>query len=370
MKPLKPLHLASAALILFAVTWISGCATRAAPRPIEITPRFLPDVERSARPHKPGQDAPTIALVLGGGGLRGFAHLGVIRALEESGIQPDIVVGTSAGAVVGAAYASGLSPNEIETIARNVKLSSLIDLTVSASGLMRGDNIARWIDTVTSGKRIEAFPRRFGAVATDLRSGQAVLLDNGSPGVAVQASAAVPGVNVPVAYPGGHFVDGGITSLVPVRFARAMGADVVIAVDVYCADSGGDGMGAASVLLRVMRTQSCLIAAPEMAEADVLIAPKIHVSSLSAQDEQEKAIWTGYRAALAALSGIKSRMKAPSPAAREESASSLVSRSNSERTPRRSPPPPATFQGTSRADICPSDADSPPNRCRPSASAT
>jgi NTE family protein len=252
-----------------------------------------------------------VAVVLGGGGLRGFAHIGALRALEESGIQVDIVVGTSAGAVVGAAYASGLSPDQVESIAKGVKLSSLIDLTFSTGGLMRGNSLASWMNTVTAGVPIEKFPRRFAAVATDLASGRPVLLDAGSAGPAIQASAAVPGVNVPVAYGNGQLVDGGITSLVPVRFARAMGADFVIAVDIYCQGPGSSGLAAPAVLLRVMRTQSCLVAAPEMAEADVLISPAVSVSGMSAKDEQALAIRSGYDAARAALANaLKSDLNA------------------------------------------------------------
>ena len=240
-------------------------------------------------------------------GLRGFAHLGVLRALEEAGVKPDIIVGTSAGAVVGAAYASGMTPGQIEAAARNVKLSSLVDLTFSSSGIMRGNSLASWIDTLSGGVPIEKFPVRFAAVATDLDTGRPVLLDKGSPGRAIQASAAVPGINVPVPYSNGHLIDGGITSLVPVRFARAMGADFVIAVDIYCQGHRGDGLGALTVMHRVMHTQSCLVATSEMAEADVLIQPTINVSRMS-EDEQERAIQAGYEAARASLRRIKGRI--------------------------------------------------------------
>ena len=273
---------------------INGCANTRAGASLEL------DAAIACRGPAPGSLAatdalqPTVALVLGGGGLRGFAHIGVLRALEEAGIKPDIVVGTSAGAVVGAAYASGMTPAQIESVARNVKLSSLVDLTLDSGGIMRGNNLANWIDTVTAGVPIEKFPIRFAAVATDLQSEKAVLLDRGSAGNAIQASAAVPGINVPVPYNNGHLIDGGITSLVPVRFARAMGADFVIAVDIYCEGPRGDGLGALTVMHRVMHTQSCLVAAPEIAEADVLIAPAISVSGISAKDEQERAIAAGY----------------------------------------------------------------------------
>ncbi len=308
MKTVNTTYLGTLWVSLLAVLCIVGCASGPEHPRAALEPRVLDALQGSSLRDMSRPQKPAIALALGGGGLRGFAHLGVLRALEEAGIQPGIVVGTSAGAVVGAAYASGLPPDRIESIARNVKLSSLIDFTFSKSGLMRGDNIAGWIDEITQGRPIEQFPRRFAAVATDLRSGKAVLLDKGAAGAAVQASAAVPGINVPVSYPGGHLVDGGIASLVPVRFARALGADIVIAVDIYCTGPQNDGLAAPTVLLRVMRLQSCLVAAPETAEADILIAPPVSVSGMSAKDEQERAIQAGYEATRAALPRIKSQL--------------------------------------------------------------
>lgn len=304
MKRFNTMYLGAISVALLAALGLAGCASSRAAH-ADLAPRTLADVQSSASRTPVATGKPSIALVLGGGGLRGFAHLGVLRALDEAGIEPNIVVGTSAGAVVGAAYASGLPARQIESIAREVKLSSLIDFTFSKSGLMRSDHIASWVNTMTSSVPMEKFPRRFAAVATDLDSGQAVLLDRGQAGPAVQASAAVPGPTVPVAYLNGHLVDGGISSLVPVRFARAMGADFVIAVDIYCTGPASAGLAIPSVLLRVMRVQSCAIAAPEMSEADILIAPPVSVSGMSAKDEQEQAIAAGYKAAVQALAGMK-----------------------------------------------------------------
>lgn len=296
-------HRIVSAAILFAATAL-GCASTGALAPLDLAPRLLADV----RPPAPAAvaDVPrqTVALVLGGGGLRGFAHVGVLRALEEAGIKPDIVVGTSAGAVVGAAYASGLTAAQIESAGRSVDLSSLIDWTLSSGGIMRGAHLASWVDAVTGGRPIEKFPLRFAAVATDLQKGQAVLLDRGSPGAAIQASAAVPGITVPVPYGNGHLIDGGVASLVPVRFARAMGADFVIAVDIYCHDAGADGLDTLAVVRRVMHLQSCLVAASETAEADVLVTPGISAPRMSARDEQDRVVQAGYEAARAVLPGV------------------------------------------------------------------
>lgn len=242
-----------------------------------------------------------VALVLGGGGLRGFAHIGVLRALEEHGIRPDIVVGTSAGALVGAAYASGTTVEQLADDALRLDVPALIDWTLDEGGLMRGDEIARWVDRATHGKRIEDFPMRFGAVATDLDSGDAVLLASGAPGNAVRASAAVPGATVPVAYPGGHLVDGGVASLVPVRFARAMGAHTVIAVDIYCAAAGTGELSAPHVIQRAMHLQTCLLAKAELNDADVVIQANVPMPKMSDISSRQKAIEAGYKTAKAVL---------------------------------------------------------------------
>lgn len=298
--------------IFATVTLIAvGCATPRTQAPLDLAPRSLMEIERSSQLRRTDAARPIVALALGGGGLRGFAHIGVLRALEEAAIKPDFVVGTSAGSLVGAAYASGMTASEIEAAALNVKVLSLIDWNLNSSGLMRGDNLSSWIETLTRGARIETFPIRYAAVATDLESGQAVVIDRGSAGTAIRASAAVPGMQAPVAYAGGHLVDGGIASLVPVRAARALGADIVIAVDIYCHGPRAEGLGALKVVGRAMQTQNCLVAAPEMAEADVLIAPRVGVPGMTAKDEQRRAIQAGYEAARAALlsAGMKHQLR-------------------------------------------------------------
>jgi NTE family protein len=270
-----------------------GCVHTGQQAVTEVEPRRLAEVPRSVR----ADARPIVALALGGGGLRGYAHIGVLRALEEAGVKPDIIVGTSAGSLVGAAYASGMTPDEIRAAALDVKVSSLIDWTFSSSGLMRGRNLAGWIGKLTTERSIETFPVRFAAVATDLESGHAVILDRGPAGRAIQASAAVPGMTVPVPYAKGHLVDGGIASLVPVRAARAMGADIVIGVDIYCHGPRAEGLGITKVVSRTMQTQNCLVAAAEMAEADILIAPNVAIPGMSERGEQEAAIRAGYNAA-------------------------------------------------------------------------
>lgn len=279
---------------------VASCANTRDGASLSLEPTPIAEVQaRTTVTSAPAR--PVVALVLGGGGLRGYAHVGVLMALEELGVQPDIVVGTSAGAVVGAAYASGLTPLQIKAAALNVRIPSLIDLTLSTEGLIRGNSLANWVDGVTNNVPVESFPRRYAAVATDLQSGEPMLLERGSAGSVVQASAAVPGVNIPVAYRGGRLIDGGVTSLVPVRFARAMGADMVIAVDIYCQSPRTNGVAFPQVVGWVMHAQSCLVAQAEKSLADVLIAPAIDVPGMSSKEAKERAIQAGYDAARSAL---------------------------------------------------------------------
>jgi NTE family protein len=286
---------------------LAGCASNAPTASADLHPRTLAEVQEStaqntaqSAAHK-GERRPTVALALGGGGLRGFAHVGVLQALEEAGLRPDIVVGTSAGSVVGAAYASGMPVEKIREAALAIKVSSLLDFTWQSGGFIRGDKLADWADSVIGSRPVEDFPIRYAAVATDLQSAQPLLLTRGPAGRVIQASSAVPGVQVPVAYEAGHLIDGGVTSLVPVRFARAMGADLVIAVDIYCRSPRAATMNVLGVLGQVMQTQSCLIAAPELAEADLVIAPTVAVPDMTDRPSQEQAIQAGYQATRAAL---------------------------------------------------------------------
>jgi NTE family protein len=294
-KTASVVTLAAASIAAALTVW----ARSHAPEVLPLAPVSLQDIEKPIEPrgHK-------VAVVLGGGGLRGFAHIGVLRALEEHGIKPDIVVGTSAGALVGAAYASGVDLDQLEAEAASIDVVSLIDWTLEPGGFMQGVEISRWVDHITNGQPIEAFPTRFGAVATDLHSGKAVMIETGRPGDAVRASAAVPGAAVPVTYPGGRLVDGGVTSLVPVRFARALGAHKIIAVDIYCTGNNAGKGSAVSTLKHSMHIQTCLMAEQEMTEADIAIRVAVPMPQLSDVRSRQAAIAAGYRAGRLAMGAL------------------------------------------------------------------
>jgi NTE family protein len=286
--------------LLAASLLVLGCAHLRGDHMTDLAPHSLAYVwAANVAPGKNGR--PVVALALGGGGLRGYAHIGVLRALEESGIRPDIIVGTSAGSLVGAAYASGMTTQQIEAAALDIQVAGLIDWTVSSSGLMRGAHLAGWISRLTNDQPMEHFPIRFAAIATDMESGEVRLIDSGRAAHAIQASTAVPGVTIPVPYSAGHLIDGGVASLVPVQAARAMGADIVIAVDIYCHGPRPQGLGAMQVLGRVAQTQNCLAAKPEMAAADLLIAPAVGVPGMSSKEDKIATIRAGYEAAQEAL---------------------------------------------------------------------
>lgn len=244
---------------------------------------------------------PIIGLALGGGGLRGYAHVGVLRALEEAGIDVEVIAGTSAGAVIGAAYSSGRTPMEIQQIAEELDVSSLTDWRVSKISLMRGDALTKWVSSMTKNIPIEEMPRRFGAVTTGIDSGESFLIERGDAGLAIRASAAVPGAMGPIPSARGPLVDGGISSLVPVRFARAMGANIVIGVDIYCQSPAAEGASFLTTIAKVAKTQTCLVSQAERAEADIMIAPSVAITDMNSAEQRTKAIETGYHATQEAL---------------------------------------------------------------------
>lgn len=178
---------------------------------------------------------PSVALVLGGGGAKGFAHVGVIKALEENGITPTLVVGTSVGSLVGSLYASGYNSTELEKIALSTPDSALMDFTLSNQGFIEGIKLKNFINNKVGGRPIETFPITFAAIAAEKNTLTKAVFTTGDAGLAVQASCSVPNIFIAPRIPeqvGKKYVDGGVVSLVPVDSARDLGADIIIAVDV------------------------------------------------------------------------------------------------------------------------------------------
>lgn len=253
--------------------------------------------------------SPRVAIVLGGGGMRGYAHIGVLQALNAAGIHPDLVVGTSIGSIIGAAYASGTSPDQIWQHANSMRVWSLADVTLRGPGFVKGEALAGWANALVGQQPIERFPVQFAAVATDIERSLPYVITRGDAGEALRASAAIPGVFLPVQSSGHLLVDGGVASLVPVYAARALGADVVIAVDIYCHGPRYPSSSAVSMWLRVSQVQSCLLSRSEAASADVLIAPAIAPAGIDDAESRETARRRGYEAATAALPALQAALQ-------------------------------------------------------------
>ncbi|MEO7939743.1 MAG: patatin-like phospholipase family protein [Burkholderiaceae bacterium] len=288
--------------VLVAVVLLAGCAAPA-PSPVKVVD---PPVVEAPAP----RPAPRIGLALGGGAARGFAHVGVIQVLEEAGIHPEFVVGTSAGSVVAAIYASGRSGAQLQQIAESMEEASLTDwiLPLFGRGLLRGDAIARYVNTQVGGRPIESMGITLGIVATDLQTGEGVVFRRGDTGLAVRASSAVPSVFQPVRIAGREYVDGGLVAPVPVRYTRDMGADLVIAVDISNAPKDNAADGVFQVLLQSFAIMGKSINALELRTADVVVQPRLSGIGSADFSSRRRSIEAGRAAMLAALPQFKARL--------------------------------------------------------------
>ncbi len=291
---------AGAALLAGGLALLAGCqiAPKAPPPAIPLPPVPVPV------PPKP----PLIGLALGGGAARGFAHIGVIQVLEEAGIRPDLVIGTSAGSLVAALYASGKGGAELATLARTMDEGAFADWSFPGRGLIRGEALARFVREHTGGKRIEQMKLPLGIVATDLDSGEGIVFRVGDTGIAVRASSAVPALFQPVRIGAREYVDGGLVAPVPVRYARQMGAQLVIAVDISEAPEGAATGDAVRMLLQTFSIMGRSINRFELAGADVVLRPKLAGVSGADFTMRTRSIQAGRDAAQAALGGLRGRI--------------------------------------------------------------
>lgn len=230
---------------------------------------------------------PKIALVLGSGGARGYAHIGVIQILEKNGIKPDFIVGTSAGSIVGALYASGKTAHELEEIAMTFKASDVRDFKLSTQGFFDGKKIEDYINRVIEDKTLEQLTIPLYIVATELKTGTKTIFSKGNTGQAVRASTTIPSMFVPTKIGDAEYVDGGLVSPLPVAVAKSLGADMIIAVDILAKPEytqTSNIWGLFNQNINVMQNQ---LANYEAQQADVLIQPDIrekqHVFSTSSR---------------------------------------------------------------------------------------
>ena len=257
---------------------------------------------------------PVLGLVLGAGAARGFAHVGVIKALEAQGIRPDIVVGSSAGSVIAALLASGATGNELNRLALNLDEATIADWGLPFAGrfggLIKGDALQVMVNREVQNKSIEQMRIPLGIVATDLQSGKGILFRTGNTGLAVRASCSVPGVFQPAVISGREYVDGGLVAPVPVNYARQMGATLVIAVNISSEPVHQDASGTLGVLQQTISIMQRSINQYELKSADIVIQP--HLLQMSSGDFRSRnaAILAGEVAAQDQMALIKERLKA------------------------------------------------------------
>jgi NTE family protein len=294
---------AAAALALL----LGGCATQQS-APL-VVPSSAPSVAIPVV-----KTPPRIGLALGGGAARGFAHVGVIQVLEEAGFRPAFVTGTSAGSLVAALYASGKSGAQLQQVAETMEEATIADWTLQifTRGALRGEALAKYVNTQVGQRPIEAMAIPLGIVATDLNSGNEVVFQRGDTGTAVRASSAVPAVFQPVKIGSREYVDGGLVSPVPVRAVRKIGAELIIAVDISTPPEASAANGTLDILLQTFTIMGKSISSIELKDADVLVRPALLGVSSADFGARKRSIEAGRQAMLQALPQLRAAIEAKS----------------------------------------------------------
>ncbi len=268
------------------------------------TPRPVQTVRQPAL--KPAK----IALVLGAGAARGFAHIGVIKVLEENHVPINMVFGASAGSLVGSLFAYGYSPYELQKIALSIEKSQLADLTIPDIGFIKGRKLQDFVDREVRNTPMEKLKLPFYAVATDIGSGQEVIFGKGDTGMAVRASCSIPGIFQPARIGGRSYVDGGVASPLPVEEARRYGADLVIAVDISADMDKDQPQGITGVLFKTVGIMYSELERSDASSADILIRPRVGNIGSGDFSKRDLAILEGEQAAQAAMPEIMKKLNA------------------------------------------------------------
>ena len=239
-------------------------------------------VEAQQRPNridfkkiKETEQRPVIALVLGSGGARGYAHIGAIEVLEQAGIHPDFIVGTSAGSIVGSIYASGKPAIELRNIALSMKANDVRDIKLDMKGFFNGKKVEDYVNLQVDQTPLEALKIPMFVVATELKEGKKVVFNYGDTGQAVRASVSIPSMFIPTTIEDKEYVDGGLVSPVPVDIARELGADIVIAVDILAQPEHTETTNVWGLFNQNINIMQNRLAAQELKHADVVIQPDL-----------------------------------------------------------------------------------------------
>ncbi|WP_051279589.1 patatin-like phospholipase family protein [Chitinilyticum aquatile] len=251
-----------------------------------------------------------IGLALGGGAAKGFAHIGVIKMLEANGIKVDVVTGTSAGSVVGSLYASGIDPFLLQEKAFALDEGQIRDVSLLSGGLVKGQKLQDYVNTLVGNRPMEKFPKPFAAVATNLDTGERMVFGSGNAGQAVRASSSIPGVFEPVLIGGKRYVDGGVVSPVPVDAARQLGADFVIAVDISSKAANGKPASMVGNVNQAIIIMGQKLGEQEMTRADVVVRPKVGKIGAADFDQKNVAILEGEKAMLALMPELRRKLAA------------------------------------------------------------
>ena len=286
-------------LPLFPLLLLASCAAR------EVKPA----------PVEPQRKAVRVAVVLGAGAAKGFAHVGVIKVLEANHVPIHMIVGTSVGSLVGCMSAYGYSAYDLQKIAMGLEKGELADLTVPDNGFVKGEKLEAYVNRMIRGTPMQELRIPFYAVATDICSGQEMVFGKGNTGAAVRASCAIPGVFRPVRIGDRTYVDGGVVSPVAVDAAHRMGADVVIAVDIAAGVSGSTPGSTLDTIFQSINVMYSKIAADQLSRADVVIRPQVGYIASGDFTKRYEAILEGEKAAQDALPKIRALLGATRPPA-------------------------------------------------------
>jgi NTE family protein len=249
-----------------------------------------------------------VAVVLGAGAAKGFAHIGVLKVLESNKIPVHMVVGTSAGSFVGSLYAYGFNAFELQKLSFGLQKDDIVDITLPDNGFIKGEKLEAYINYMLRNTPIEKLRIPFYAVATDIQSGREVIFGSGNTGTAVRASCSIPGIFMPPVISGRMYVDGGVVSPVAVEASRKMGADVVIAVDISSDVGSPLPNGTIETILQSINIMNSKLSAIQLAKADIVIKPKVGSIGSADFSKRNEAVLEGEKAAVEALPKIQALM--------------------------------------------------------------
>ncbi|MRG85512.1 patatin-like phospholipase family protein [Salinibacillus xinjiangensis] len=252
---------------------------------------------------------PKIGLALGSGGARGFSHLGVIKKLEENNIPIDYISGSSMGALLGALYGAGQSIDHLYQLSKHFKRKYFLDVTVPKMGFIQGERIKEYVRIFTYGKRLEDFNIPVTIIATDLKTGEKVIIKEGDAADAVRASISIPGIFVPAEWNGRMLIDGGVLDRVPVSSVREQGADFVIAVDCAHYKPDTEVSSIYDVIMQSFDIMQDEIVKNRVTDADILLRPNVSRFSSRAFTNINEVIDEGEKETLKQMQDIKLKLK-------------------------------------------------------------